>query len=135
MARTLDSLDAALHASENGQPSPGMGQAQQGLASTAEAAATAMRGSRGDSDSNAPGENTPLSQSKQKSTGGAAITGTHRPYRAPTSAAAVKNGEWGKLPKKVAAELNQGQRESVAGEYRSQVETYYRVIAEKSRNP
>jgi hypothetical protein len=35
----------------------------------------------------------------------------------------------------VAAELSQGQRENVAGEYRNQVETYYRVIAEKSRKP
>jgi len=135
MARTLDSLDAALHATEKGESSPGMSQAQQGLASTAEAAATAMRGSRGDGDSKGRGGNTPRTQSLQKSTGGAAIVGSHGPYRAPASAVAVQNSEWGKLPKKVAAELNQGQRESVASEYRSQVETYYRVIAEKSRNP
>jgi hypothetical protein len=53
----------------------------------------------------------------------------------PPEAKNLKNGEWGKLPKKVAEELSQGQRESVAGEYRSQVETYYRVIAEKARKP
>ena len=43
------------------------------------------------------------------------------------------NTPWGKLPKKVAEQLSQGQREAVAGEYRNQVETYYRVIAERAK--
>jgi hypothetical protein len=46
-----------------------------------------------------------------------------------------KGGEWGKLPKKMAEQLTRGQSEAVAGEYRNQVETYYRVIAEKSKKP
>jgi hypothetical protein len=44
-----------------------------------------------------------------------------------------KAGDWGKLPKQMAEELTQGQREGIAGEYRNQVETYYRAIAEKSK--
>ena len=46
-----------------------------------------------------------------------------------------KAGDWGKLPKQVAEQLNQGRQEAVAGEYRNQIETYYRVIAEKSKKP
>jgi hypothetical protein len=46
-----------------------------------------------------------------------------------------KAGEWGKLPKQMAEQLTRGQSEAVAGEYRHQVETYYRVIAEKSKKP
>ena len=44
-----------------------------------------------------------------------------------------RNGEWGKLPKQMAEQLTRGQNENIAGEYRHQVETYYRVIAEKSK--
>ena len=51
------------------------------------------------------------------------------------TAKVAKTGEWGKLPKKVAEQLTQGQRESVAGEYQNQVETYYRVIAERAKKP
>jgi hypothetical protein len=57
-------------------------------------------------------------------------------YQTPAgAAAATPNADWGKLPKKVAEELSQGQRETVSGEYRNQVETYYRVIAERSKKP
>ena len=45
----------------------------------------------------------------------------------------VGNQDWGKLPKQMAEQLTQGQREGIAGEYRNQVETYYRAIAEKSK--
>jgi hypothetical protein len=70
-----------------------------------------------------------------KSKGGVKADGTHGEYAALPDAKTVKSGEWGKLPKKLAEELTQGQRESVAGEYREQIETYYRVIAEKSKAP
>jgi hypothetical protein len=42
-------------------------------------------------------------------------------------------GEWGKLPKQMAEQLTRGQSEGVAAEYRQQVETYYRVIAERAK--
>ena len=39
------------------------------------------------------------------------------------------------LAKKVAEQLTQGQQEAVSKEYRNQVETYYRVIAERAKKP
>ena len=94
-----------------------------------------MRESRAENGSDMAGDSAPKSQAKEKSKMGAKIDGPHVAYGSPREANGLKNGEWGKLPKKVAAELSQGQRETVAGEYRNQVETYYRVIAEKSRKP
>jgi hypothetical protein len=94
-----------------------------------------MRESRAEGDSKMPAGTAPRSQGKKKSQGGASVEGSHVAYGTPADATRLKSGEWGKLPRKVAAELSQGQRESVAGEYRNQVETYYRVIAEKSRKP
>jgi hypothetical protein len=156
MARTLDALDAALHASatpgapqaasqqassntpSQGAPqaedTAGMAQANSAMAATAQAAAAALRDSRGQGDASARG-NVSMSEAQRKSKGGAQVGGRPTAYVQPPEAKNLKNGEWGKLPKKVAEELSQGQRESVAGEYRSQVETYYRVIAEKARKP
>ena len=56
-------------------------------------------------------------------------------YGATGDAKGLKAGDWGKLPKRIAEQRTQGQQEGVAGEYRTQVETYYRVIAEKARKP
>lgn len=42
-------------------------------------------------------------------------------------------GDWGRLPPKVAQGLAEGQREGVAGEFRQQVELYFKVVAEKAR--
>lgn len=157
MARTLDALDAALHASatppgaaqaaaqqassntpSEGAPQAedpaGMAQANSAMAATAQAAAAALRDSRGQGDASTRG-NVSRSEAQRKSKGGAQVGGRPTAYVQPPEAKNLKNGEWGKLPKKVAEELSQGQRESVAGEYRSQVETYYRVIAEKARKP
>jgi hypothetical protein len=45
----------------------------------------------------------------------------------------MKNVDWAKLPPKLAQGLLEAQREGTAAEYRSMVETYFRVIAEKAR--
>jgi hypothetical protein len=47
----------------------------------------------------------------------------------------LKRGNWGRLPPKLAEEINKGLSETISGEYREAVETYYRVIAEKARKP
>ena len=47
----------------------------------------------------------------------------------------LKKGAWGKLPPKMAEDLSKAQSEGIAGEYRDAVQTYYRVIAEKSKKP
>ncbi|MEA3211954.1 MAG: hypothetical protein QOE70_5011 [Chthoniobacter sp.] len=123
----------------SGQPpgqaaSPAMAQAQQAMSAAAAAAAAAMRASRAEAPSEAPGG--PLAQSENQavSRGGAQAQAAGLSYGA-LAEGRGKAGEWGKLPKKVAEQLTRGQSESVAGEYRNQVETYYRVIAEKSKKP
>jgi hypothetical protein len=167
MARTLDSLDAALHSEPNAaepaegsqqqaqgqqpgqqqQPQPGqkpgqqpgqqakdLAQAKQAMNSAAQAAAAAMRASRAQK----PSENSadPTDDGPEQ-----AVSRTGSKAQADAKAhgkladAKNKAGEWGKLPKKVAEQLSRGQNENVAGEYRNQVETYYRVIAEKSKKP
>ena len=41
--------------------------------------------------------------------------------------------DWGKLPPKVAKDLMEAQRAGVSPEYRSQIESYYKAIAERAR--
>jgi hypothetical protein len=160
MARTLDALDAALHGtapSENGQPaqngntpnsqaqqgtpggppprSPSLANAQSAMNAAAQAAAAAMRGARSNESSSTPAGNVSMSDAVAKSQGGVTPGGEHVAYAVPGETRTLASGEWGKLPKKLAEELTQGQRENVAGEYREQIETYYRVIAEKSKAP
>jgi len=48
---------------------------------------------------------------------------------------ALKKGDWGKLRPQLAKDLSKGQGEAIAADYREAVETYYRVIAEKSKKP
>ena len=150
LARTLDSLDASLNAQDgsakegpgaakNAQNAQGaeakpaaMSPAQQAMSAAAKAATAAMRAQRMPKPSAAAGKEGSEGQpalSDEGSTGIAGQTG------ALPGANVVRTGEWGKLPKKVAEQLTQGQREAVAGEYQNQVETYYRVIAERARKP
>ena len=150
MARALDSLDAALNsqpptsaqapqpAPSAGDAPPQMAQAKESLAAAAKAAAAALRASR--SESVAPptaASSVAVSTSDQaKSLEGMKADEQGSEYQSPAGATApTVKADWGKLPKKVAEELSQGQRETIAGEYRNQVETYYRVIAERSKKP
>jgi hypothetical protein len=48
---------------------------------------------------------------------------------APNSA----GGQWGKLPPQMAQQLLEGSRESFSGEYRTMVETYFKVVADRAR--
>ena len=148
MARALDALDAALNANPAGanqqaqgppppgQPSPANAapspaQAKAALASAAQAAAAAMRAARAPM----PPSTATARGAQEKSETGALAQAAGTKSGALPTASSSSVGEWGKLPKKVAQELSQGQREAVAGEYRNQIETYYRVIAEKSKKP
>lgn len=47
----------------------------------------------------------------------------------------LKKGGWGKLPPKLAEDINKGLSQPIPDEYREAVETYYRVIAERSKKP
>jgi hypothetical protein len=65
--------------------------------------------------------------------GGAKAEGEGLAYKALPGAQGLKNGEWGKLPRKLAEQLTKGQQEAVPGDYHQAVETYYRVVAEKAK--
>ncbi|MGB8170553.1 MAG: hypothetical protein WCF18_23825 [Chthoniobacteraceae bacterium] len=169
MARTLDALDAALHAEPPTEPGEGqdaksgqtaqgqqqqqqqqpgkgqqagaqpaqskeMAQAQQAMNSAAQAAAAAMRASRGQKPSENSADPTDDGPEQAVSRMGSKAQADAKAYNK-LGDAKGKDGTWGKLPKKVAEQLTRGQNENVAGEYRNQVETYYRVIAEKSKKP
>jgi len=99
----------------------------------AQAAASAARAQRSEAGSpNQPGE--PQEGGLQAASKGGAQQSGNSAHGA-LAEAKNKAGDWGKLPKQMAEQLTEGQREGIAGEYRGQVETYYRVIAEKSKKP
>lgn len=109
-----------------------MAQAQAAMAAAAQAAANAMKSARSETPSQQPGQEG-KSELVDRSEGGSVAQS--KPYQTPAEAKNGKAGDWGKLPKQMAQELTQGQREAVAAEYRNQIETYYRVIAEKAKKP
>ena len=45
----------------------------------------------------------------------------------------VKDGEWAKLPPKLAQDLREAQRNGVSGDYRALVDAYFKALAEKAR--
>jgi hypothetical protein len=102
------------------------------MAAAAQAAADSMRQSRSENSSQQPGSLLSASQS-DKSLGGAKAESSAMNAKNLPDANGLKRGDWGKLPKKLAEQLTKGSQESVAGEYRQAVETYYRVIAEKTK--
>ena len=110
-----------------------MSQAQSALAAAAQAAAAQARAER-TAEAGAPGQpGEPQPGSLQAMSKGGVQAATGNGPRGTLAEAKNKAGDWGKLPKQMAEQLTQGQREGMAGEYRNQVETYYRVIAEKSK--
>ena len=150
MARTLDSLDAALNSPQGGaeqgpgaeqpqqgpgQSSSAMAQAQSAMGAAAQAATAAMRAQRSQQSSLMPGSMPGTQGQPAKSENGLQASAPPGKTGALPDAKVAKTGEWGKLPKKVADQLSQGQQETVASEYRNQVETYYRVIAERAKKP
>lgn len=123
----------------SGSPSASGGQAlaqaKADLAAAAEAVASSMKSSRSDADSQPNTGSDPKGQLADRSDNGAPTGTAHQPYQSPPPAGAAAGGEWGHLPRKVAEELSEGRQEAVAGEYRNEVEAYYRAVAEKARKP
>jgi hypothetical protein len=126
---------AAQAASSKPMPqSNALSQAQSAMNAAAQAAAAQARASRMESGSpDQPGQPQPgnLQAASKDGMQAAAANGPHGALGEAKNAA----GDWGKLPKQMAEQLTQGEREGMAGEYRNQVETYYRAIAEKSKKP
>ena len=77
----------------------------------------------------------PPKTSKMAESKGGAGSPTGGPQGAVPELTALKKEPWGKLPPKLAADLTKAKSETIPGEYREAVETYYRVIAEKSKKP
>ena len=73
------------------------------------------------------------SQGNTSQGSGATVAAGALPYQALPDGGRKADEQWGKLPTKLAKDLTDGRRESVAGDYRNAVETYFRVIAEKAR--
>jgi hypothetical protein len=114
--------------------SQSMAQAQQAMSSAAQAAAAAMRASRSQPPSDQQNSATAKGGLQAVSKGGAQANAPAPGAGGALPQAGLANsGDWGKLPKKMADQLSQGQQETVAPEYRNQVETYYRVIAERAK--
>ncbi len=143
MARTLDSLDAALHPppgsaqpspgeaaqGQPGQPTPAQSAAAQAMAAAAQAQAQSMASAR--SENLTPGQQ-PLSQAESKGGGAALVGGNLEAGKLPDAATRL-NGVWGKLPPKLARDLLEARREGAGGEYREMVEVYFRAVADKAR--
>jgi hypothetical protein len=146
MAEALNALNAEPgqpgqpHAGEGAPHPPGQGpgspEAGQALASAAEAQAQSMRQGRQPGQGQAPGQmpgQMPFSNAPGTGKGASVNSGPLAEGQLPGSAV-LKPGEWGKLPPRLARDLMEAQRESVSGEYRTMVETYFRVIAERAKD-
>jgi hypothetical protein len=120
---------------QQGQPqqqSQAMAQAQSAMQQAAQAAQQAMQQARAQEGMQQPGE-PPMGDQQEKSLAGANAQGPGSAYGAIPDARNLKPGDWGKLPKQMVEQLTRGQGEAVPAEYRNQVETYYRVIAERAK--
>jgi hypothetical protein len=161
MARALDSLDAATRggnparspspeaaasgqnkrpsAAQNGavsEPPPeAMTRAQSAVAAAVESAKVAQRRARArpGTKAGAAADATGAMATGGGSEDSASRSGGILPQAGGTSARSASAGEWGRLPKQVAQGLVQGREEKVSGDYRAQIETYYRVISEKAK--
>lgn len=91
-----------------------------------------MRQSRSPKPMPIPGMPMPFSQ-MEKSEGGSKLDAAGQSQGQPPPLAVMKHGDWGKLPKKLAEQLTKGQNEDLPADYREAIETYYRVIAERSK--
>ena len=121
-----------------GEGPPGEGPPGDGppgaMASMAQSKLASMRQSRSTKLALMPGIPGPFDP-KEKSEKGAKFDGAPQSQGQPPALAAMKRGDWGKLPKKLAEQLTRGANEELPADYREAIETYYRVIAERSKQP
>ncbi len=120
-----------------GQGQPGQGQSGQGQqgqpipGQMAQGQGQAGQG-QGQNQGQQPGQQ-PAGQGTQSGQGAAVAAAGQAVGQLPDQAA-IKRGDWGKLPPKLAEDLLEGQRNGVAPEYRDLVEAYFRAIAKKARD-
>ena len=136
LARSLDELDQEFNATDVEIPAPGNEETPSKagpIGGKAPLSASSMRQGRKGKPERMPGIPPPFTPTA-KSEMGAKLAGAPA-GGAPPALTAMKRGDWGKLPKKLAEQLTRGRSEELPEDYREAIETYYRVIAEKSRQP
>jgi hypothetical protein len=120
MAKAMEQMNSQQSASPNGKPSAASAQqAQSMLASAQQKAMNAARASLQQAQEGQGAEGLTMAQGQAAGA---------LPELAP-----MAPGEWGKLRRQDASEMMQGRAEGVPSEYRTMVETYFRVVAERAQ--
>jgi hypothetical protein len=137
MARALDSLDQG-QGQPAGQPQPGSEPGREALQSAAQAQAESMAQGRGQQPSARPSSANPAQGGQAVIVSSPGPDGELPPPNPdadlpPLMRVTINKVDWAKLPPKMARDLLEAQRESVAPEYRGMVDSYFRVIAERAR--
>ncbi len=130
-----DDANQPSDAPSQSSPASGSSPAESGAAADAISAAAQSRAreiarSRGSSTS--PSSD-PSGTNFADLLGGAAVEGGAASLDALPPLGQMKKEDWAKLPPKIARDLLDGRREKISPEYRRAIETYFRLIAEKSR--
>ena len=147
LARTLDTLDRALHQAPSAPADPNAAQgeaaanaqaesaaalaaalrAQAGALQAARTADAAMASLNGDM----PGA--PESEGLAQAGEGAAVEAGPQGEGVLPDARPMDNEDWGRLPPSQMRDLMEGRREVISEDYRHMVEAYFRAIAEKAK--
>lgn len=144
LAQALDQLDQTLHPMQGNQQQQGgsQQQAQQSLADAQQSQQQAMANQRNQGQT--PGSQQPGQQNAQTPP----PQGQNPPSQASSEGGNLSqqisegaigaplilvDGDWGRLPGKMAADLSEATRSEAAPEYRAAIESYYKAIATKAR--
>lgn len=151
LAQALDQLDQTLHPMQGNQQQQGgqqqqqggsQQQAQQNLADAQQSQQQAMANQRNQGQT--PGSQQPGQQNAQTPP----PQGQNPPSQASSEGGNLSqqvsegeiggplilvDGDWGRLPGKMAADLSEATRSEAAPEYRAAIESYYKAIATKAR--
>ncbi len=100
------------------------------LGAAAQEQMSAMRAAR--AGGQLPGENNPTPTGRGDGSGTLQAEGNFDPAALP-QLPGMRDVNWAKLPPKLAQGLIESRRESVAAEYRNQVDAYFRAIADRAR--
>jgi len=135
MARALDQLDNALNQQKNGQPSQQPGQQGQQSADkqAAQAAQQAMQNMAQAQQDAARNSRQQQQATDSEGSGAEGFYAGKGEVAGDLPQAVAKGGDWGKLRPELARELMEGARDASGGEYRSMIDIYFKVIAEKAR--
>ena len=137
LAQTLDELDrqlAAAQAAQNGQQQAGSqqpGQQPLSQAQAAQAQQARLAASRRQAQQQALRS---LAQSASQPADGFSEPPEAQPFEV-SRVNRVENTNWGRLRGQAAEDVARGRGEQISEAYRKSVETYFRVLSERSRKP